>query len=183
MKEKMWLIIIFLLVCIAAWFSVDIINMKKQVKANEKAAAEVIIKSQKLMQQFKKEKKIQEQRNLKITNSVSSKKINKIIDYLVLIESEGDPKKIGDNGKAIGILQIHPIMVKDVNQIIGMKKYKLSDRLCPIKSRQMARIYLTHYTNKNWSVEKISRCWNGGPNGYKKYATIKYGKKFLSVWR
>jgi hypothetical protein len=105
-----------------------------------------------------------------------------IINALIEVESGGNPKAVGDNGKAIGILQIHPVVIEDVNNILCQKKYKLEDRWCPVKSREIAKIYLQHYTNENWSADKIAQIWNGGPNGWKKESTKPYKEKFIMAY-
>ena len=91
------------------------------------------------------------------------------------VESGGKSDAVGDGGKAVGILQIHPIMVEDCNRIVGEKRFTLADRLDPAKSREMFRIYSDHYAKGN--TEKAARNWNGGPNGHKKSATLAYWSK------
>lgn len=92
------------------------------------------------------------------------------------VESGGRADAVGDGGKAVGILQIHPIMVEDVNRIIGDTKYTLADRLDPAKSRDMFRIYSEHYS-KGKSDEVLARRWNGGTRGERKSATLAYWSK------
>lgn len=92
------------------------------------------------------------------------------------VESGGKSDAVGDGGKAVGILQIHPIMVKDVNRILGEDRYTLADRLDPAKSREMFRVYSEHYS-KGASDEVIARRWNAGPKGDKKPATLTYWAK------
>lgn len=96
-----------------------------------------------------------------------------LLDAIEQVESGGQSDKIGDNGNAVGSYQIWPIMVKDVNLILGKDKYTLQDRLSRVKSREMCVIYLNHYC-KGKSNEYMARCWNGGPMGYKKEATKTY---------
>lgn len=91
------------------------------------------------------------------------------------VESGGRADAVGDGGKAVGILQIHPIMVEDCNRIVGEKRFTLADRLDPAKSREMFRVYSDHYAKGD--VEKAARNWNGGPNGHKKSATLAYWSK------
>ena len=66
--------------------------------------------------------------------SASAAPSEKLIDALVRVESKGSVNAIGDNGKAIGILQIHKEVVDDVNKAYGVA-YSYEDRKCPIKSR------------------------------------------------
>jgi len=89
------------------------------------------------------------------------------------VESGGDPSAIGDEGKAVGILQIHKVMVDDVNRIVGRKAYTYGDRFDADKSREMFWIYSKHYT-PSLDREQVSRRWNGGPRGAEKSATVIY---------
>ena len=108
--------------------------------------------------------------------------LNDLIDALCIVESSNNPSAIGDGGQAVGILQIHPIMIKDVNRILGKDAYTLRDRLDPEKSRKICRVYLSHYC-KGKSFEVMARCWNGGPRGHRKQATEKYWVKVRRVMK
>jgi soluble lytic murein transglycosylase-like protein len=91
------------------------------------------------------------------------------------VESGGNPRAVGDNSLAVGIAQIHPIMVREANRLAGTK-YTLKDRLDPVKSKAIFTIYVEHY-GKGKSLEYKARLWNGGPGGNNKKATIAYWKK------
>lgn len=101
---------------------------------------------------------------------------DRLIEAIIQVESKGDPNAIGDGGKAVGILQIHKIMVDDVNRILGSTKYSYEDRRDPAKSREMFRVYTDHYTPE-WDAETVARRWNAGPKGDKKDCSIPYWKK------
>lgn len=49
----------------------------------------------------------------------------RLLNALVWVESSRNEKAIGDNGKAVGLLQLHKIYVDDVNRILGIKKVLL----------------------------------------------------------
>jgi hypothetical protein len=109
-----------------------------------------------------------------------------LIYLLIMIESGGDDRAIGDNGIAVGCLQIHPILVEDVNRITGLK-YTLEDRYNRSKSIEMFYYYITHYATKERigrdpTAMDIARIWNGGGNGYKKQSTIKYWNKVIKLY-
>jgi type IV pilus biogenesis protein CpaD/CtpE len=106
----------------------------------------------------------------------SEKADTSLVKAVEQVESGGKTNAIGDGGKAVGCLQIHPILVKDVNRILGKQKYTLKDRKNRQKSREMFKIYVNHYA-KGKSDEVKARMWNGGPKGHKKKATLKYWKK------
>lgn len=106
-----------------------------------------------------------------------------LLPLLIQVESGGNNAAIGDNGNAVGCLQMWKICVDDVNRISG-KHYTYKDRYDRQKSLEMAQIYLTHYgkhyekkTGHKANMEVLARLFNGGPAGYKKKSTIKYWKK------
>lgn len=106
----------------------------------------------------------------------------RILPAIEHVESSGRADAVGDGGKAVGILQIHPIMVADVNRIVGEERWTLEDRLCPDESRAMFRVYSNHYS-RGKSDEHVARSWNGGPKGPQKKATEKYWAKVQRVMR
>ena len=94
------------------------------------------------------------------------------------VESSGNPHAVGDGGKAVGIAQIHPIVVKDVNRFAGTK-FTLNDRFDPTKSKEMFNLYTEHY-GKGRSVQFKARLWNGGPKLATQRATLAYWLKIQS---
>lgn len=87
--------------------------------------------------------------------------IDRVIDALVQIESSGRPAVTGDNGSAVGLLQLHPVAVREANRIAGENRWKLSDRLCPTQSRAMARTILTwHYRRGVTDPVDLACRWN-----------------------
>ena len=110
-----------------------------------------------------------------------------LIPLLIQVESGGNPKAIGDGGKAVGVLQLHPIYVADVNRIYGTA-YKAKDRLSEAQSKTITRLYLTHYgaryerlAGKKATLEVLARIHNGGPDGWKKQATKAYWNKIAKL--
>ncbi len=103
-----------------------------------------------------------------------------LVDAMIHVESRGDSTAIGDGGKAVGILQIHPIMVREVNRILGKNGsdvlYTYGDRYSVEKSIEMFYVWKEYY-HPNSSYEKIARCWNGGTNGHMFYCTHRYWRK------
>lgn len=75
------------------------------------------------------------------------------------------------------IAQIRPVVVEDLNRILGEERFSYSDRKCVEKSREMFDLYTIHYAGVDASFEEKARVWNGGPRGDKKPATKKYWKK------
>lgn len=125
------------------------------------------------------------------TTEAAKKKVvisDNLVDSICQVESGNNANAIGDNGKAVGIAQIHKVCVDDVNRICKLKKngltFSYSDRKSVSKSKQMMKIYLQFYgdqylrrTGQIPTDQILSRIWNGGPAGYRKTATITYYKK------
>ena len=102
-----------------------------------------------------------------------------IFNTITIIESENN--HLARNGDNIGLVQIRPIMIKEVNTILKKNIYSNKDRYCPIKSREIFYIY-TNYHTPNWNPELVTRRWNGGPNGENKLETLKYYLKFKKTY-
>jgi len=105
-----------------------------------------------------------------------------LLEAMIQVESRGNEAAIGDTHMdvpSIGVLQIRPIMVNEVNRILGKEVYTLKDRASREKSIEMFEVWKNHH-HKNSSDEKIARCWNGGPLGYKYSGTDHYWTKVQS---
>jgi soluble lytic murein transglycosylase-like protein len=110
-----------------------------------------------------------------------------VIMTILSLESSGNDKAVGDQGQAIGPLQIHPAYVADVNRIIGREVFTLEDRWDRTKSISMASVYLRHYsraytrrTGLPATGVVMARIHNGGPRGYAKTSTRAYARKFTT---
>lgn len=109
--------------------------------------------------------------------------IEPLINALIQVESRGNSQAVGDthlDAPSIGLLQIRPIMVREVNRILKLKgtdyKYKLSDRKDSTKSVEMFYIWY-EFHHKDDDFETIARSWNGGSKGPKLKATEHYWNK------
>jgi hypothetical protein len=98
-----------------------------------------------------------------------------LIDAIIHVESRGDSMAYNAKEDAVGVLQIRPIMMREVNRLLGYNKYTLDDRWSKSKSIEMFNVIKQHTTNP--TNEKLARNWNGGWNGYKKKSTLKYWQK------
>ena len=86
-----------------------------------------------------------------------------------MVESNYNPKAYNASEDAVGILQIRPIYVRDVNRILGERRYSLADRWDAKKSIEMTGIYLKYYTKVYGlkSLPEIIVLHRWGPNGWK----------------
>lgn len=99
---------------------------------------------------------------------------------LAIVESDLNPRAVGDGGKAVGIVQIWPCVVEDVNEHLRRKgidvRYTVEDRYDIQKSYQMFVWYMDRWADGK-SLEEKARIWNGGPKGHLKAATKPYWDK------
>jgi hypothetical protein len=115
--------------------------------------------------------------------TLSPKPINDLVNALIYVESRGIDSAIGDkhlDQPSVGVLQIRPIMVREVNRIckrIGShQRFTLKDRFDRDKSVHMFLIW-KEFHHKDSDFESIARSWNGGPKGPKLSRTIPYWEK------
>ena len=105
---------------------------------------------------------------------------NPVMDAIILVESEGNPKAV--SGNSVGAMQITPILVRECNNILekqkSKKRYTLDDRYSVEKSKEMF-LLIQKYFNPENNVEKAIRSWNGGVK-YSVKATNKYYRKVLA---
>ena len=99
-----------------------------------------------------------------------------LLSALIQIESGGNDLAKGRHGE-LGALQIRPIMVRDVNRIMGTRytHQQVTNRTISIF---IANAYLSHY-GKHLSDESLARLWQGGPRGAKKPSTRAYGRRVM----
>ena len=86
---------------------------------------------------------------------------------------------LGDNGKALGPLQIHRAYHAD-SRVAG--DYS---RCADLEySKQVVTAYMQRYAKAAWDagdIATLARIHNGGPRGHLKPATLKYSQKVLRV--
>ena len=92
--------------------------------------------------------------------------LTNLISALMIVESSNNDLAIGDQGRAIGCLQIHRGVVQDVNRFTG-SHYRWESMTNRAQARAVCEAYLRHY-GKGKSTEEQARIWNGGPQGHKK---------------
>ena len=85
---------------------------------------------------------------------------------LILTESQMDSLAVGKDND-LGILQITPIFVDEVNRLVGKEQFSHQDALSPEKSLQMLAIYQEH-KNPTHDTDKAIQLHN--PKGGYSYA-------------
>ena len=87
----------------------------------------------------------------------------------------------GDNGAALGPLQIHRAYWQD-SGVPG----RYSDCADLTYSRRVVTAYLRRYARNAWDrgdVATLARIHNGGPLGHKKRATLSYSRKVVNAMK
>lgn len=107
-----------------------------------------------------------------------------LIPALIAVESGGDWSAVGDCGRSLGGLQIQRAAWQDGCEALGVSWDYPSGARDPERAKAVCRAYLTRYgkayqkrTGNEPTLEVLSRCWNGGPRGYEKAATLAYWRK------
>lgn len=95
----------------------------------------------------------------------------------------------GDNGKALGPLQIWRAAVLDVNRAYSTR-YTHADMLREDRAFRVCHLYLELYAGKYERVtglkagsEVRARIWNGGPEGWKKQSTLSYWRDVAAIMK
>ena len=121
---------------------------------------------------------------LSLNSDAKESRWNLLIKAIATIESRNNPKARNPKGDCCGLLQITPVLVKEVNRICKIKKlnkhYTLNDRYNATKSKEMFGIFQDEY-NKEHNIEKAIRIWNGGPR-YSRKKTQGYYNKVIKVF-
>lgn len=99
---------------------------------------------------------------------------------ICIVESGNNPNAPdGDGGRAVGIAQIWPCVVKDCNDWLGRDVFTLEDRRNPRIARIMFDVHCRRYAEGK-SAEWIARSWNGGPGWESKPADVM--KRTAAYW-
>ena len=99
-----------------------------------------------------------------------------LLSALIQIESNGNDLAKGRHGE-LGALQIKPILVRDVNRIMGTS-YAHQQVTNRATATFIANAYLSHY-GRNLSDESLARLWQGGPKGLRKPSTRAYARRVM----
>lgn len=106
--------------------------------------------------------------------------VERLWSAIAEVESANNPAAYCPAENAVGIAQIRPIYIADLNRIVGRDKYCLEDAWDPAKSREMFLLYTGYWIERYRlpdTPENRARIHNGGPRGYRKDSTIPYWNK------
>jgi len=104
-----------------------------------------------------------------------------LILALIAVESSGNDHAIGDEGLAYGCLQLHAAYVADAAEYAG-EDWTHEDAFDRETSIEIVLAYMDRYATerrigRTVTIADVARIHNGGPDGYKKAATLKYFDK------
>ncbi len=97
-----------------------------------------------------------------------------LILALIQVESQGRNDAVGDQGMALGCLQITQAVVTDVNRILkrgGMQLFRHREAFDRATAVFICQTYLKHYGDpsvlgRDPTAEDLARIWNCGPEFY-----------------
>ena len=97
-----------------------------------------------------------------------------------IVESSNNDDAVGDNGKALGSLQIWEAYWQDAVEHAPCLEGSYKDVTNLVYAERVVVAYMLRYARKaveSKDFEKLARIHNGGPRGYKNKATLQYWKK------
>ena len=122
----------------------------------------------------------------KVTKVTKELTWDDFVQAVIYVESRGDNQAYNKKEKALGCLQIRPIMVREVNRILRKHKvdlrFELSDREDRLQAIAMFDIMAEEVEccldlTQMEFFEIVARKWNGGPRGHKKKSTQAYWER------
>lgn len=98
---------------------------------------------------------------------------------VVKVESNNGLYLFNELENAVGVAQIRPIMIKEVNNLLGYDKYSHEQAWDSLTSFNIFKDFQQHF-NPEFDLERGSRLWNGGRSGMEKESTLIYYAKILN---
>lgn len=106
---------------------------------------------------------------LGLIEKLEPEKEDVLLRAVMTIESNCNSMVINHKENAVGILQIRPIMIKEVNRILTLqgddRRFVLNDRVDSLKSVQVWYI-VQKYHNPDYNPKRAARVWNGKSEKY-----------------
>jgi len=105
--------------------------------------------------------------------------VDNLLDAMYTVESNRGKITVGDDGKAIGPYQIWREYWHDAVEFDKTIGGKYEDCMNKAYSEKIVRAYWKRYAPKGATIEQLARIHNGGPQGHKRNATLKYWNKIV----
>ena len=119
------------------------------------------------------EKHIEERVVVVFKYETPPKEWNNFVKALIYVESKGDSLAVGTKDD-VGVLQLRPIYVDEVNRIIGDSVFSYDDRYSMEKSLQMFEIMQGHYNKE--------KCLHYALKLHNPYAPLSYHRKVMEYY-
>ena len=112
--------------------------------------------------------------------------VTNIYNVIKYVETNNNPKAVGDDGRAYGIVQIHKVCINDVNKSFNTE-FVHRDAFTEEYAREIFNLYIHKGVKlfrkkycRDPTEQDIVRMWNGGIyKGYRYRGTIEYYKRYL----
>ena len=114
---------------------------------------------------------------LAVASPAQQVSMERFLEAIRQVESHGNDKAVGDNGKAIGPYQIWKAYWQDAVEFDKTIGGKYEDCFNRGYAERIVVAYLNRYAPEGASWETLARIHNGGPKGYKIKATAEYWQK------
>lgn len=101
----------------------------------------------------------------------------RLLQAIEQVESRGNAKAVGDNGRAIGPFQIWRSYWQDAVEHDKNIGGRYDDCFDKEYSKRIVLAYWDRYAPKNATDEQLARIHNGGPKGNLNRKTLKYWAK------
>lgn len=118
---------------------------------------------------------------LAATLPADARAVERLLDAMEWVESNGNPAAVGDGGRSIGPLQIQRAYWSDAG---------VPGRYDQVRDRAYARRVVRAWWRRHCpaalaagDLERLARCHNGGPAGHRKPATRAYWGKVRAAMR
>lgn len=116
----------------------------------------------------------------------TKEELTDIYNVIKYVETNNNPKAVGDNGKAYGIVQIHWVCIRDVNKTFNTE-FVHKDAFVEDYAREIFNLYIhkgvklfREKHNRDPTEQEVVRMWNGGIyKGYSYRATFDYYQRYL----
>ena len=111
---------------------------------------------------------------------------DRFVESVIYVESRGDDSAYNKKEKAVGCLQIRPIMVREVNRVLRKADseliFTMEDRWDRQKSIVMfdimaEEVFCCEHLTQMEFFEIVARRWNGGGRGDRKESTVAYWER------
>lgn len=123
---------------------------------------------------------------ISLSSFPTKKDLTEIYNVIKFVETNNNPRAVGDDGRAYGILQIHWVCINDVNKTYNTE-FRHRDAFDIETSKEIFNLYIhkgvrlfREKHSRDPTEQEVVRMWNGGIyKGYQYKATFGYYQRYL----